>query len=184
MLGAIWPLQDDLFCTAGRIFCNLKGLTANQGDNVRFYVMALGDEVRVRVSTACVPLSDQARRGQRKNLLRTYRMLLNRLCLRTDPVICGPGLARIACCDKGAVRHLVTSPDPYPNPKFSQTQIWTNAVAIVDVMQVDIHTAGATSTTFSLDEQNSDIISVFPGVMDTGDSLQSQPGECDAGLVH
>ena len=42
--------------------------------------------------------------------------------------------------------------------------------------QADLHTAGATSTTFSLAEQNSDIIAVMPGYMDTGDSLQSQPG--------
>ena len=46
----------------------------------------------------------------------------------------------------------------------------------VPAPQVDLHTAGATSTTFSLAEQNSDIIAVMPGVMDTGDSLQSQPG--------
>ena len=36
--------------TAGRIFCNLKGLSAVQGDNVRFYIMALGDEVRTALA--------------------------------------------------------------------------------------------------------------------------------------
>ena len=44
------------WCVAGRIFCNLKGLSAVQGDRVRFYIMSLGDEVRMKRPTASLSM--------------------------------------------------------------------------------------------------------------------------------
>ena len=34
---------------AGRLFCNLKGLDAKQGDRLRIHVMTLGSQVRTAV---------------------------------------------------------------------------------------------------------------------------------------
>lgn len=37
---------EDSCPDAGRIYCNLKGLNAKQGERVRLYVMSLGTEAR------------------------------------------------------------------------------------------------------------------------------------------